>query len=226
MQDYSLFFEWLHHWDTIVAGAAALIAALMTIEEMQEQLRFEKKRYEDETYRKSLSARAKMPDALEELINYTKGSFKYLLDRYGHGCPNTSSEHISILKEGLCFVDTETAEAIFETVIKYHTYTARLKEWAADDAIRTELIKAMKQVEGESTKRPLNKDELMYDCLYFYALLLNLLPYGRNEKRKAKNIIPSKQILINCLHDIAPYEALNMDKFAVLIDLINTRHPE
>ncbi len=115
----------LKDWQTLIGAGIALVAAVCTIRVMNGQRRDETTRHQHAEKRKKMSARAAMPDALNDLAVYADewarrlvGPVRTPLD------PPTAA--INTLKSVIEFIDDDAAARTFELVSWYQVHRARL----------------------------------------------------------------------------------------------------
>lgn len=74
------FLALLEKWQTFIAGLLALIGAYLTVAALERQLEIQRQQSDDQRRRKHYAARAAMPAALSELVQYTRACETLLKD--------------------------------------------------------------------------------------------------------------------------------------------------
>lgn len=74
------FLALLEKWQTIIAGLLALIGAYLTVAALERQLEIQRQQSDDQRRRKHYAARAALPAALSDLVQYTRACETILKD--------------------------------------------------------------------------------------------------------------------------------------------------
>lgn len=198
--------HFLYDWQTLASGILALIAAGATVWVMRGQIKDERRRHKDALYRKSLAARAQMPDALSALSRFTEACVQWA-DRSGARAPDLPLDAINVLKNGIEFVDSKTATSVFELVSLYQVHNARL-------------FSHTPPIHGPEAA------DRLYDATRLRCLVDRLFPYARNEVQVAPQGNPTKSDMMTALKIITGLSyASNYEKrYEQVCDLIAKRH--
>ncbi|MCH9000826.1 MAG: hypothetical protein IID48_21540 [Proteobacteria bacterium] len=136
------------------------------------QIDDEKSRHADAHHSKSWAARAGLPDALSALCKYSEGCAGYLMDADGFDqMPDAPIDAISVVKSCVEYVDSDSAEKLFELIVHYQIYNSRLSSYRITD-------------------NPAEKNERMYDTACLRALVNRLFEYARNKVR----VVPDTEV--------------------------------
>lgn len=73
------FFSVLKDWQTLAAALVALLGAWMTVRVINQQIDQQRKQEEERRRRKDIAARAALPGALAELVQYARNAYELLL---------------------------------------------------------------------------------------------------------------------------------------------------
>lgn len=150
---------WLYAYQTGFTGIVGIITATIIWSQ-----------YRSSLYRRRLSERAKMNDALSEICSYAKKCFQAIrVD--GQSRPDECPNALCVLKTAIEFVDSKTADSIYELVIHYQVHNARLEE----------VVRNQQSSIG-------NIDRPLYDAVKLYALASRLFGYARRSDYSRKNV--------------------------------------
>lgn len=163
---------WFYAYQTAIFG---IIAASITWHQ-----------YQDTLYRKRLSERAKMNDALSYICTYTRACFWAVKDDEHTNILPQPMEYIDTLKASIEFLDKDTSESVFELVSFYQIHNARLENLLYHN------------------ETPVNgaKTDALYDAVRLYALAVRLFEYARNEVSSIKNSKLSLQHMHSALNGV------------------------
>lgn len=195
----------LFDWQTLIAAAVALIAALWTIRVMNKQARDEQARHDDALYRKSLAARAQMPDALSSLSRFTEACVHWF---DGGGTePDRPDDAINALKNAIEYVDSSAAEPLFELIAFYQVHNSRL---FSPHSLR---------VGPEAADR-------LFDTARLRCMIDRLFSYARNEVHKVSEIKPTQKDMKEALNLATPigYASLYKERYDRVLELIAKRY--
>lgn len=204
-------------WQTLIAGGIALAAAWWTIGTIKNQIRLqksqideEKRRHTDAQRSKMWAARAELPDALSALCNYSEGCMKYLMGADGvDRLPDAPGDVISVVKSCVEYVDSDSAEKLFDLIVHYQIHNSRLLEFRRTD-------------------NPTQKNDRMYDTVYLRALVNRLFEYARNKVEFVPDADVSRDDVISALHICVGINEYYSDesRYKSVIDIIDRRHSE
>jgi hypothetical protein len=146
----SCFWQIIDHWQTLIAGVLALLAAAGTIVVLRFQIRQTSKLADDRRRRRERAALAVLPLALSELQQYARNWLSGLyelrpyfqhsdsLDRaQADKClsawpsPRLPENVLSVLKEYIEFTDTAPAESASTLIRKLQVQQSRMREYEA-----------------------------------------------------------------------------------------------
>ena len=198
--------QFVFDWQTLMAGLLALVGAAATVWVIRTQIDDEHERHKDAIYRKSLVARAQMPDALSELSHFTEDCvIEY--DRKTKAPTNRRSGAVDVLKNAIEFIDNTTALEVFDLVSFYQVHNARLYS-------------------SIGSRGGIMDSDRLYDTTKLRCLTDRLFSYARNEVKIASNGKPTRAEMMTALKVItAPhYELHYPDRYKRVVDLITKRH--
>lgn len=199
--------EFLKDWQTLTAGFVAFFGALITTVVLVVQHRFDKKKHREDQRKNAFYMRSLMPDALSELVSYSKACFRHVNDE--DSLPAKPDKAISILKENIKYTDAKTSKCLFDIVSFYQVHNSRLESYA--DSI------AMHKYE-----------HILYDMTLLYHYSCCLFSYARNEVKSIKKIDPSEKDIMNAakaMMDIDLYLD-HPEHYDRLTDLVKRRWAE
>jgi hypothetical protein len=198
--------QFLYDWQTFVTGILALIAAGATVLIMRTQTNDERERHADALHRKSLAARAQMPDALSALSHFSQACANWIDSREKE--PLTApTDAINTLKSGIEFVDTDAAAKVFELVSFYQVHNARLLP----------------------STHPIHDPEAgdrLYDTTKLRCFVDRLFPYARNEVLAAPQGNPTQKDMMTALKIITgmAYPTHHKERYERVCYFITKRH--
>lgn len=192
-------------FQTLLAGVIALVAALLTVRTMKQQIRQSDDHAADIRRRKSKAARAAMPGALSALCDYAEASAYVAVrlrravdgneigrmaseEMHSISAPAIPQDAITILRECIEFSDDEPAESITKLIRTLQVQHARLQGFAAD-------------CRGENSgsviviTTPLNADNNVFDAAKLYASTESLFNYARAETDLAPSRLCQNDVL-------------------------------
>lgn len=190
-------------WQTLIAGMLALCAAGVAYWQ-----------YRDSLYRKNISARAKMMDALADVCEFAKQSFLNI--EKNQEIPNQKSNGIDVLKEGVEGLDRKTADTFHDLFVHYQVHNSR----------------NLRGPQGEKH----GKEYLLYDSLLLYVLASSLFDYARKKDvygesvKTVENAKPSLQSMFSGLRAITDMWADQIEELDYenprnkLMELVKERH--
>jgi hypothetical protein len=200
--------KFIEDYQTLIAAFIALFAAWWTIETMKQQMSGERQRHRELIQRKSMAARAQMPDALAELTAFARACFKFL--KGDEEFPAYPLEAISVFKNSIEFIDTPSAEKIFEMVSFYQVHNSRLQSY--------------RPVEG-----PYEYQDRMYDLIRLNYLFMRIFEYARNQTPAITDTIDEtmRDNMLHSLRSLVGNEAYMMhpERYEDLKRIVEERHP-
>ena len=206
-----------YEWQTLIASAIALTAAWWTIRTIRRQIRLqisqiddEKRRHVDAQRSKMWAARAELPDALSTLCNYSERCVRHLMGADGFDqMPDTPADAIGIVKSWVEYLDSESAEKLFDLIVHYQIHNSRLSGYRRTD-------------------KPAKNAERMYDTVYLRALVNRLFEYARNEVEVVPNPEVSHDDIMAALRICVGLGEYYSDEaiYASVIEVIDRRHSE
>lgn len=144
----SSFWQIVDHWQTLITGIAALLAAVVTIVVLNCQIRETRERANDQRQRRERAARAVLPLALAELQQYARACIRGLYDlrpyfqphgsldqaqvdkcRSAWPSPSLPDDVLSALKEWIEFSDKVPAEAASTLIRRLQVQKSHLAEY-------------------------------------------------------------------------------------------------
>ena len=161
------FINTVKKWQTLIAGLLALGAATLSVRTIKKQIQQDKDIHEETKKRKAFAARAYMPDAVSKLLEYSKECFSYL-ENPSHALPCPPSDAITVFKNSIEFIDTDTAAAIFEMVVFYQVHNACLFSYEKESI----------EEKGD------DYDQAIFDLILLTYHFCSIFEYARNEKEK------------------------------------------
>ncbi len=117
-------FGWVYDWQTLIGAFFATAAAIATVSVMHFQTQQARKNNADAIQRKSLAARARMPDALRDMTKFCEVGAARIL-RKDRELPEEPLRALEDLKIAIEFIDIEKAEQLFDLLSHYQVYTSR-----------------------------------------------------------------------------------------------------
>ncbi len=199
---------WFYEYQTLITGlVGAFIASVVAYQ------------YYHMRYRKMLSARAKMNNALNDICSYSRSCFR-ALHKDGKKTKSNNS-FLKIFEDASEFLDVNTSDAVYQLDIHYQVHHARLEGY----------------YERKENKEILfgdKKEERMYDSLLLYALASRLFSYARGSNqynqpvsfvKHTKPLNSEMQSALNALYGFnKTLIAQNDPQMEKLIELINRHH--
>lgn len=204
-------------WQTLIAGGAALTAAVITVAYMKFQINLQRSQYESDKERhgeiqrrKELAAKAGLPDALSAICKYTTGCINYLLGDEGiKGLPDVPTDAINVVKICIEHVAPEPAQKLSELIVHYQITNSRLSN-------------------HHRTEKPRENVDRMYDVVCLRALTDRMFEYARNreESESASKFSHSDMILAlrSCV-GISEYFD-DEERYSSVKEIIDRRHSE
>ena len=190
-----------------VLPALALVAAFWTIRTMKSQMRqdFEQKQSADK--RKKAATRAKLPQALSDLI-------VYLTDQTTALANNTASQAhepttaLTTLQNSIEFIDDGAADRVFELVSWYQVWGARSL--------------------NDERRRNIDIQERYYDSALLCSYANSLFEYARNESQDVAAIKPRRSEMRSALRQILPFNVFIQEEQndGSVFKMIKSRHKE
>jgi hypothetical protein len=146
----SYFWQFVDHWQTLITGIAALLAAPVTIVVLNCQIRQTRELANDQRQRQERAARAVLPLAVSELQQHARACIRGLYELRPYFQPSGSLDQekvnkcletwpspplpedvLSVLKEWIQFSDNAPAEAASTLIHRLQVQKSRLAEYAA-----------------------------------------------------------------------------------------------
>ncbi len=182
--------DFIGKWQTLIAGFLALIGGVITTATLIHHHNFDKQRYREEREKTKLYKQSLLPDALSELLSYSKKCFVYLHKRQD-SLPKKPEKAIATLKENIEYSDSITAKNLFEIVSFYQVHNERLSQ------IR------LSQVITNSGRNEEAKMQMVYDATLLFHYFTALFDYARDEKVSVENIIPDEAKILLALKEMS-----------------------
>lgn len=160
----SSLYELAKEWQTLISGFIALLAALITVRTIKQQIATEEIRHKEERERRAFAIRARIPSALSELSTYIESCFRgvFLADKtIIKSAPNVTD----IFSDHVEFCDEETAKNIYRIICEYQILNSRIQS----------------HFSGGFAHIP--KESRLCDCLKFHHMTLKMFDYARNEEK-------------------------------------------
>jgi hypothetical protein len=183
------FFDILDHWQTLIAGVLAIIAALITVAALYDQSRRDR-------LRRSRAARALMPAALASISDYAFMSIQWLKDArkaalaaYSNATPvgpEISTREVNalrpppepetgafdVLKECVEHSDAAPAQAIADLLYAIQVFRSRI--WSLNDRMANP-----NHYDGARVLTGVEANEDIVDAVKLRALNDSLYPFAR-----------------------------------------------
>ncbi len=207
-KDDQKWIDLVNSWQTLISAILALIAAWWTVKTIEKQISDERERHNEIRTRKALSMRAQMPDALDQIIDYTRRCFIYLHDQNAN-IPESCPEAIQVFKNSIEFIDSETATSVYEMVSFYQVYNARLNGY-------------------NTRERPISEHtERMLDTFRLSYYALRIFDYARNEAQNVPNHRPTRSDMLAALKAVVGNERYHMNsgKYEGIVRMVERRYP-
>lgn len=197
---------WLYHWQTLVGAILALLAAWRTIVVMRRQMKAEDDRHKEADKRKRMVARARMPDALSDLLAYVRGCAAYSV-RTSTILPEEPVAAVAVLKEVIEHIDDDAAARTFELVSWYQVYRVRMTP----------------DIPHPQTPQ---FAERMYDTALLHAYANSLYGYARNETNEVDTSEPTVEELVSNLKQaVTPVHYVQHEQvYQSVLTIIERRH--
>ncbi len=195
-------------WQTLLAGAVAIIAATWTVKYMRRQIAAESRRHKEIRASKAFAARARLPDALSDLSGYLHETTKYLRAEATHALPVTPDNAMEQIKSGIEFVDPQSSERLYEVAVRYQTHRVRIGDY--------------------SQQSTANRADRLYDTTCLQALANSLFKFARNEEDIAPNAALRRRDMMEALNNVlGPGEYQRSEaEFVDVVARIDRRHGE
>ena len=210
-----VFIDFLYHWQTLIAGMLALLAAFCTIRSLSKQIAQQEKFREDDLKRKLRKAKSTLPIALSEATVYSERCYSLLFgllncyDENNGLKQNTShKDHIKnlplfpgdamkVIRD--CIVSTNEDDAIkLQQIISFaQVHEARFEGYfqdicyAEDNVIMCHTVDALYRH--------------LFDSILLHTSISRLFPYARGEAHTIPDIpneLESGNIINGLLHGI------------------------
>ena len=117
-------FGWIYDWQTLIGALFATAAAIITVIVMHQQNLEARQREAEASQRKALAARARMPNALRDLIDFCEQCTANILNE-DKRLPDEPTAALEDLKLAIEYIDLEKAEQLFELLSHYQVVTSR-----------------------------------------------------------------------------------------------------
>ena len=173
--------KWLYDWQTLIAGALALIGALGTVYYLHAQIEQARDLENARKRREENAARAVLPLALNQVVEYAVECIEFLnrLAPAGRNCgvllvdanvrpPSVAPEAVGTIRECVRFADDEIVQKLSTILIRLQIQQARLRDVLTHAA---ETTKHLSRVRALSP---------MVDAAELYAQAAELFKYGRD----------------------------------------------
>lgn len=202
-ENISADFGWIYDWQTLIGALCATGAAIVTIYVMHSQTRQERRINAEVMQRKSLAARARMPDALRAMTEFCEdGAAKVL--RKDRELPEEPFRALEDLKIAIEFITTEKAEQLFDLLSHYQVYTSRFPEYE-DFGL---------------------EEQGIYDSAKLYYYINRLFSYARNRPDEMNEESERERIIysMSAVYDLEDW-VKNKDIFDAARRMIEANHP-
>ena len=123
--------------------------------------------------------------------------------------PDTPADAISVVKSCMEYVDSDSAEKLFDLIVHYQIHNSRLSDYRRTD-------------------NPTKNAEGMYDTVYLRALVNRLFEYARNQVKVVPNAEVSHDDIMSALRicvGLSEYYG-HEARYASVIKVIDRRHSE
>lgn len=206
----SWFVDILDHWQTLITGGLAVLAALGTILVMKWQTSIQKDQFESVQRRKAWSAQAKLPDALSAINEYSRAVMAALTSGDASGVVYPT-EAVRELKDSIEYIEERAAKRVFELVSRLQVQRARFLEYAERHRGRPF------DLEGQ---------QYVYDAVLLTAFTDSLYEFARGEGEYGPTGKPSRKDMMSSLRTtVGLIEFVgDEERFAEVVAMINRRH--
>lgn len=206
----SWFVDILDHWQTLITGGLAVLAALGTIWAMRWQTNIQKEQFESVQRRKAWSAQAKLPDALSAISEYSRAVMAALISGDASGVVYPT-EAVRELKDSIEYIEERAAKRVFELVSKLQVQRARFQEYAERRGGRPF------DLEGQ---------QYVYDAVLLTAFTDSLYEFARGEVEYGPTGKPSRKDMMSSLRTtVGLIEFVgDEERFAEVVAMIDRRH--
>ena len=194
-------FGWVHDWQTLIGALLATAAAIVTVVMMHQQNLEARQRDAEASQRRSLAARARMPNALRDLIDFCEEGADRLLSG-NTTLPDEPIAALEDLKLAIEFIETQKAEQLFELLSHYQVYTSRFSGYDS-----------------------FGRGQDLYDTAKLHHYTSRLFGYARNNDEEQP--LSENHLMHNSLNTMVELRArvTNEDRFEEARQLIERRHP-
>ncbi len=191
--------DWIERFQTLIAGALALFAAIWTVRTLSHQISQAEQRHQDLIRRKFNAARAVLPLVLSRLCGYAESSILYAAkerdavkerEPISNNCeiteetPAFPDDIIPLLKDIIEYADDKIAESTRGLVLKIQTQRSGL----------TSLPKTLESqfLSGETITTYISAfDQAIFNAAHLCVHASNFFDYARHRKDEAPSL-PTK----------------------------------
>lgn len=159
--------EFAYRWQTLIAAMLALGAAIWTIGVIKQQVKQQQKALDlqhdelnDLRLRKEVRAQAGLPDALVEIMDYSRDCLAELRSDEETVLPARPQAAMSVLKEAIEFAAKDQLPLFRDIINFFQVQNSRMSDYPARDDEQYSL-------------------QVQIDCVYLFSMAGNLLDYGR-----------------------------------------------
>ncbi|MFT4077827.1 hypothetical protein [Rhodomicrobium sp.] len=171
---HSSLYQFLYYWQTLISGVLALIAAIITIMKLSEQIQVQERQHTETRQSKAWAARAMLLLCLSAISKYTSEMALWLLDN-NRERPNSPDEVIKILVEKIEFLPANASKKIFEIIKQYQIMEARTRT------------------------RDRQTNDHIYEFSYLRALADSLFEFAREETNQVQEREPTRDNMVCAL---------------------------
>lgn len=217
----------LREWQTLVAGLIALLGALLTVVVIEKQLALARETEDDRRKRKHYAARAGMPAALSELVDYSRQSYavfklvappgNFAGARILHDAPWVSpripgipSSALRVMTTCIESAPTNIMPDIANLVEEFQVLHARMLSLVQDVSPGSTMIVTWH-----------NLHDQISDMLEYELSCQNMFDYARRRSERVSSLITRQS-----MHTRAFFENFHAEDYPGLAELIDRRFPD
>ncbi|MGE0255758.1 MAG: hypothetical protein AB7N54_16640 [Alphaproteobacteria bacterium] len=149
----------VYDWQTILAGIFAVVAAGFTVVQLRRQLAAEERRHREMRESKAWAARARLPDALSAVVEYSEQASRFIVG-LRKDMPESPDAYIQEIKESIEFLPPDAAGSLFSVAVFFQIFNSRIRE---------------------PTDSPLWEIERLYDSAKLRCISERIFPFARKE---------------------------------------------
>lgn len=194
-------FGWVYDWQTLIGALFATGAAIITVIVMHQQNLEARQREAEASQRKALAARARMPNALRDLIDFCEQCASKIVNEDSK-LPDEPIAALEDLKLAIEFIDLDKAEQLFDLLSHYQVVTSRF-----DDYIRSWSATGL------------------YDVAKLHYYTSRLFSYARGRESSYEG--GERKLITRSFNTMVSLETRinNKDLFSEARELLERRHP-